>query len=223
MILRSSYLHNEISYTGNMASLYWISPDCYLQGLIFIVVYFLQSPPFIICCHLLQSTNDRAHPESQTSARSTDFMWTCPMSDHWSRQCESNGHQNCCQECLETNTRDSDLHNQDNQSRAVLNERWKMVASNTQQSSSAASNELCAGVGWYERSHGETGMSSVLWWHRGKALLQQGTMWCRYNMVNIDSEKQAYFVMKCNTNMMFLSVKYRFWSHTEMVVCGLHK
>ena len=26
-VVRSSYLHNEISYTGKMASLYWISPQ----------------------------------------------------------------------------------------------------------------------------------------------------------------------------------------------------
>ena len=39
--VRSSYLHNGISYTGKMASLYWISP---LQGLIINMIIFSFSP-----------------------------------------------------------------------------------------------------------------------------------------------------------------------------------
>ena len=31
-VVRSSYLHNEISYTGKMASFYWISPQIYSSG-----------------------------------------------------------------------------------------------------------------------------------------------------------------------------------------------
>ena len=32
--VRSSYLHNRISYTGNMASLYWFSPQIYIEWII---------------------------------------------------------------------------------------------------------------------------------------------------------------------------------------------
>ena len=51
MILRPSYLHNEISYTGKMASLYWIGGPAYFSHVCVYMVYVLRAP---LSCNSLQ-------------------------------------------------------------------------------------------------------------------------------------------------------------------------
>ena len=51
MVIRSSYLHNGISYTGKMASLYWISL-LYLSVLFAIIdpIIFITQKQWVFCC-----------------------------------------------------------------------------------------------------------------------------------------------------------------------------